>query len=201
MPRSFNWPGTSGMATSRTRIVLVATTLGLLALNAVVAYFYVDPPGGTQRELRAESESLKVQLRSAAASTTRFENVAAKVQSGSTEAVDFAKRYFLPKRVAYDAVLTELQRMAKESGLVTREKVFTEEPIEGSADLTLLNVTANFEGSYDNLMKFLYQVDKSPSLLILDTLQASPQQHGGQVNTSIRFQTIIRDEAGEGVQQ
>jgi hypothetical protein len=44
-------------------------------------------------------------------------------------------------------------------------------------------------------MKFLYQVDKSPLLLMLDTFQAAPQQHGNVVNASIRFQAVIRDDA------
>lgn len=186
---------------SRTRLTLLSVGFALVLLNLVALYFYLDPPGGTQKELRAESESLQVQLRSASATTTRFERVAAKVQSGSVEADQFAKQYFLPKRLAYDAVITDLQRMAKDSGLTWREGAYTEDDVDGSVDLKVLNITANFEGNYASLMKFVYLVDKDPSLLMLDTLQAAPQQHSQQVNISIRFQTIMRDDSAEGASQ
>ncbi len=45
-------------------------------------------------------------------------------------------------------------------------------------------------------MHFLYESDRSPMLLMLDTLQASPQQRGGLIDASIRFQEIIREEPG-----
>jgi Tfp pilus assembly protein PilO len=183
-------------------MILIGTALGLVVLNLVAAYFYVLPPGGTQKELRAESQNLRIQVRAARATAGRFERVAAKVQSGSVEATDFANRYFLPERTAYASVVAELQQMANVSGLKPREAAFTEEPVEGSADLSVMNVTENFEGTYDDLMKFLYQVDKSSSLLMLDTLQAAPQQHNNQVNASIRFQAIVRDDANDvAVQQ
>ena len=89
--------------------------------------------------------------------------------------------------------------MAQGSGLRERDAVFAEEPIEGTADLTLLTNTANYEGSYDNLMRFLYEVDESPMLLMLDNLQAAPQQKGGQISTSIRFQTIVQEGPGAEV--
>jgi len=33
-------------------------------------------------------------------------------------------------------------------------------------------------------------------LLMLDNLQAAPQQKGGQISTSIRFQTIVQEGPG-----
>jgi hypothetical protein len=87
--------------------------------------------------------------------------------------------------------------MAKASGLQERDAVYNEEPIEGSDDLNLLNSTANYEGTYENLKTFLYLVDHSPMLIMLENITAAPQQKGNQINTSIRFQAVIRD---DGVQ-
>ncbi|MBV8817636.1 MAG: hypothetical protein JO022_04710, partial [Acidobacteriaceae bacterium] len=123
-------------------------------------------------------------------------DVANKVQVGSTQSNDFEAKYFLPKRLAYAALIAEIQRMAKASGLQQRDAVFSEEPVEGSVDLSVLNVTANFEGTYESLIHFLYEEDRSPMLLMLDTLTAAPQQHGNQINTSIRFQNIVTEETG-----
>jgi hypothetical protein len=58
-----------------------------------------------------------------------------------------------------------------------------------------LNVTANYQGTNADLMKFLYEADHSPMLLILDALTAAPQQRNNQINTAIRFQAIVREPA------
>jgi hypothetical protein len=54
-------------------------------------------------------------------------------------------------------------------------------------------------------MHFLHEADKSPMLLMLDTLMASPQQTGGRINASLRFQAIIQEDgtatAGVGNKQ
>jgi Tfp pilus assembly protein PilO len=146
----------------------------------------------------AEGQQVRNEIAATRSVAVRLRTVAEKVQLGGTESSDFERKYFLPKRVAYEAVIGEIQRMAQASGLRERDAVFAEEPIEGTADLTLLTNTANYEGSYDNLMRFLYEVDKSPMLLMLDNLQAAPQQKGGQISTSIRLQTIVQE--GPGVE-
>ena len=176
----------------------------LAVLNAIALFFYLAPPGGSRRELSKQSEQLRSAIAAARLQANKLKTVSQRVQIGGEQSIDFESRYILPRRQAYDAVLAEIQRMAQAANVTEREGVFTEEPIEGTADLTVLNATANFEGSYSNLLQFLYQVDKSPMLLMLDTLSASPQK-SGQITAQVRFQAIIRDEptaaAASGVQQ
>ena len=195
MTRSFNWPssGTTGVG-GGTRVILLGACAALVVLNAIALFLYLDPPGGSRGDLAIEQQALRTEINSTRAKALRLKTVAAKVQTGSTESSGFESQYFLPRRQAYATIVAEIQRMAKISGLRERDAVYSEEPIEGTADLSLLNSSASYEGSYDNLMSFLYEVDRSPMLLMLDTLQAAPQQKGGQISTSIRFQAIIRDD-------
>jgi len=90
-------------------------------------------------------------------------------------------------------VIEEIQRMAKVSGLQERDAGFSEEPIEGTADLSLLTIKANYEGSYSSLIRFLFESDHSPMLLMLNSLTAAPEKNG-QIVADIRFQAVIRDE-------
>jgi hypothetical protein len=196
MARSFNFTAVNGRGP---RFWLQATVITLAVANAVALFLYVAPPGGTRKELVEQSEQIRHQILATRAGAKRLRNVADKVQTGSKEAGNFENKYFLGKRDAYDAVISEIQRMAAASGVQEREGVFSEEPIEGSDDLSVLNVTANFQGTYDNLMRFLYEADRSPLLLMLDTLQAAPQQHSPQINTSIRFQAVVREGATGGI--
>lgn len=197
MPRNFEWLSALLGGNQRgPRFWLQITGLALALFNGIALYFYLDPPGGSRADLAAEGQQVRNEIAITRSGAVRLRNVADKVQLGSTESADFETKYFLPKRVAYEAVIAEIQRMAAASGLRERDAVFAEEPIEGTADLTLLTNTANYEGTYDNLMRFLFEVDKSPMLLMLDNLQAAPQQKGGQISTSIRFQTIVQESPG-----
>ncbi len=194
MRRSFSLPLNGGLARRGPRLWLQVAGVVLTILNIALLFLLVDPPGGSRGDLTEQSQALSREMIQARSRSARVRNVAGKVQIGSTQSDNFEAKYFLPKRTAYEAVMAEIQRMAQASGIQERDAVFSEEPIEGSADLSVLNLTANYEGTYQNLMHFLYEGDKSPMLLMLDTLTASPQQHGNQINASIRFQTIIKDE-------
>lgn len=182
------------------RYWLQITGVTLALLNAVALFLYLDPPGGTRRELLQQSLQVRNEIAATRTSAVRLKTVAANVQLGNTQSSAFETIYFLPRRAAYQRVIGELQRMAQASGLQEGDRVYSEEPIEGTANLTLLNIAANnYQGTYDNLMHFLHEVDKSPMLLMLDTLMASPQQTGGRINASLRFQAIIQEDGSVGV--
>jgi len=196
MPRNFNWLPTVRSGTRRgPRFWLQLIGAVLALLNGAALFFYFDPPGGSRKELAQEGFEVRRQIVATRSKMLRLQSVSAKVQTGNTESTAFETKYFLPKRTAYSAVIAELQRIAGASGLQQREWVSSEEPIEGAPDLALLNIAANYEGPYQNLMRFLYEADRSPMLLMLDTLTAAPQQKGGEINVQIRFQTIIKEEA------
>jgi hypothetical protein len=196
MPRSFDWKTLKGNGEPRgPRFWLKAGVAALAVLNCAALFLYFDPPGGSRAELQAESANVRMQVAAARAQAHRLETVSNKVQLGSTESSRFEPKYFLGRRQAYSTVLAEIQRMAQTAGLQARDAVFSEEPIEGTDDLSLLNMSANYEGPYSSLTRFLYEADRSPMLLMLDAMTASPQQKPGLITTSIRFQAIIRDPA------
>lgn len=196
MPRSFNapiFPERSGRAVSTW---ILAVCIILAVANLVALYLFFFPPGGSRVELSQESEQLRAQIRAARTTTVRLRNVSGKVQIGSGQAGSFESQYFLPERQAYDRVIAELQRMSQAAGVQEREAVFSKEPIEGSDDLSLLNMAARFEGPYASFIKFLGEVDHSPMLLMLDTVQATPQSKNGQIDAEMRFQAIIQEPSG-----
>ncbi|HEX4170368.1 MAG TPA: type 4a pilus biogenesis protein PilO [Bryobacteraceae bacterium] len=203
MPKNSKLPALDAKVGKRgTRFWLQAAVGTLAALNLAALVVYFVPPGGSREELTAESQHLRTEMAAARAQTTRLKRVSGKVQTGSEQSTDFEARYILPKRQAYETIIEEIQRMAKASSLEQGEGVWTEEPIEGTADLTILTHTTNFQGPYQSLMRFLYEVDHSPKLLMLYTLQATPQK-AGQVTAQMKFQAIIRDSeyAAAGGQQ
>lgn len=186
----------AGLEQRGIRFWLQIAVIVLALLNCAALFVYLAPPGGSRAELAEQNQQIRSAIIAAKAQTNRLKTISAKVQIGSSQSGDFEAKYFLPKRNAYEAVIEEIQRMVKEAGIQERDAVFSEEPIEGTTDLSVLNATANYGGSYDSLMHFLNLADHSPMLLMLDALQAAPQQKGGEITTSIKFQAIIREDAG-----
>lgn len=194
MPRSFSFlPSPSTREGPRFWLQSAAIALGVL--NVVALILYLFPPGGSRRELEDQAAQIRTQITAASRLANRQRAVAQNVQLGSAQSADFMKHFILPKRVAFAEVISEIQRIARVSGMSEKDASYTEEPIEGTADLTLLGSSANYEGSYENLRKFLYHVDRSPFLIMLESLQVAPQQRGNQVNSNIKFQAVIQDDA------
>ncbi len=195
MPRSFNLKlGGGGLDRGPGFwLPIVAGSLGLL--NVIALGLLLWPPGGSRSDLEAEGARLRQQIASVRSQSSRLRQVAAEVQTGGEQAANFEDKYILPKRTAYERLFAELRRITKASGMQDRDAVYSEEPIEGTADLTLLSSSANYEGTYQNLRRFLLELDHSPVLVMLENLQAAPQQKGNRINASMRFQTILREPA------
>jgi len=172
---------------------LQTTAATLLLLNLIALYFYFAPPGGSRRELAAQSAQIHQQVVAARFTAQRLATVSGKVQLAGTQTTTFEGKYFLPGREVYRKVFSDFEKLTQEAGVQQRDGVFTEEPIEGSKDLTLLTFSVNLDGTYADLMHFLYAVDHSPSLLILDSLNAAPQQGKDRLNLAVKFLIVMRE--------
>src|SRR4030088_588248 len=99
-------------------------------------------------------------------------------------------------RSTFSAVLGELNHDAEKVNLKAKDSQYTLEPIEGSDALGMISITANYEGEYPNLTKFINELDRSPRFLIIERLQAAPQPVGKVVNANFRLLAFVRDETG-----
>jgi Tfp pilus assembly protein PilO len=193
MSRNSNWfdlKSTTGPARW-----LKIGVLGLALLNLVALFLYVAPPGGSRRELRERQSALENNIRLRQMATERLKTVSAKVELGGEQTDKFSQQYFLPQRTAFAVLVGELFRLSSAAGLHEGQRTYTHEPIEGTDDLSLLTINANYQGSYADLMNFVNQVDHSDQLLILDTISATPQGQGtGVLNITSRFLAIVKDD-------
>jgi Tfp pilus assembly protein PilO len=125
-------------------------------------------------------------------SSTR-QHVAA-VEQGRSEGDKFLNQYFLARRTAYSTLLSELVDAADRAKIKPKEHAYATEPIEGSDTLSMMSISANYEGTYANLMRFVHEIDRSPRLLIIEALNAAPEQSGGTLNISMKIDTFVRDD-------
>jgi hypothetical protein len=75
------------------------------------------------------------------------------------------------------------------------------EPIEGSDDLAMMIITGNYEGTYADLMEFINRLDRSSRLLIIESLNATPQQGGaGVLTVNMKLDAFVRHDGYRPVQ-
>ena len=182
------WPPRDTLEVARLAAIV------LLLLNLPALWMVVRPPGGSPADLQNELTDLRAQVRQRRDLLTRSRLLAARVEAGRTGGQLFVSKYFLDRRTAASEITEELVTDAKEAGITLRDAAYPIEPVEGSDNLSTMTVSANFEGSYADLIHLLDRIDKSSRLLIIDSLQATPQQGSGRLNIGLRFIVFVREE-------
>lgn len=196
MPRNSN-PQTAGPK-GRDAGVILRIALGVLVvLNLTAAGFVLFPPGGSAEEMEQQLAALQSQVatQSKKLETTR-QHVAA-VEKGRSQGDQFLSGYFLSRRSAYSTLLGELSDAAQQSQIKPKEHSYATEPIEGSDTLSMMTITGAYEGTYKDLMNFVHQVDQSPGLMIIESLNAAPQAGSNILSVSLKIDTFVREDAGE----
>jgi hypothetical protein len=166
--------------------------LGLLAAaNLVAAYFVLRPLGGSPQELRQQVSEMRMQIRQQQNTLERTRVMAGKIEVGRGEGDKFMTRFFLPRRTAYSTVMAELTELATKAKITPKESANAIEPIDGSDVLEMMQITANYEATYGDLVRFVNMLDKSDRLLVMESLNATPQQGGGKLNVMIKLDTFV----------
>jgi len=166
----------------------------LLAANLVAAYFVIRPIGGSPEELQQQATEMRAQIRQQQKGLEQMRALAGKIEIGRAEGDKFMSKYFLPRRTAYATIMTELNDVATQSKVTTKESSYAIEPVEGSDTLDMMQITANFEGGYGDLLHFVNMIDKSGRLLILESLNAAPQQNGQKLNVMLKVDTYVKED-------
>jgi type IV pilus assembly protein PilO len=190
MPRSFSL----NLKDPRVAARLVVGTLALANVAAALVAFH--PWGGSAEDLRREQQDVRRQLADLQARIVRTRALTSKVAQARKEGEGFLGQYVNDRRSASSAILDELQRTAKEAGITAKSQTANFEPVEGSDTLSQMTISAAYEGTYANLIKFVNLLDKSKRFLIIENLSATPQQTGATLNVSLKLDTFVRDEAG-----
>lgn len=192
MPRRFDWPQFASRLALRDRRAVMRVVLAVLAVaNLVATALVVWPPGGSVEQLENTLSTRRTQLIQKRALLERSKSQAGKVESGRQAAAGFEKRYFTDRRVASSAFVSEIIRQAKDAGIRAKEHSFVFEPVEGSDTLSMMTITASFEGSYADLVEFVNRIDRSERFLILDSLTAQPQLGGGVLNVAMKINAFV----------
>jgi len=190
MPRSFSLDLKSHTRDPRH---LVRALLGLLLVaNLVAAWFVFQTPGGTLEQIEADLVAKRKQLSLRQQSVTRFKQLVSQTEDARAVGDSFLNAYFLPRKHAYSMLEIDLANAAKGAGIQAKDRTNSFEPIEGSDTLGMLNVNANFEGTYADLIELVNALDRAKRLIIIEQLQAQPQQGGNTLAITLKLNTFFR---------
>lgn len=177
------------------RLVWKQALLLLAVANVAIFFLLVRPIGGTAEDLAAQLEQTRRQARIRQGEVVQLKAFAARIQKVRAEQNNFVGNYFMDRRTASSTILTEIGASANQAGLKPREHSFVIDPVEGSDNLGMMTITANYEGSYGGLVEFVNLIDRSPRFLIIDNIQAAPQQQTGSLAARFKINTFVREGA------
>ena len=168
--------------------------LGVLAVANVAAFFLlVKPVGGSAADLDARLADLQMQVKRQQLSLRTAREMTKKLDGARAEHEQFMATHFMDRRTMSSTILSEIKNSAATAGLVAKEHSFAFEAIEGADNLGLMTITANYEGDYAQLVKFVNLIDRSKLFLIIDNMQAAPQQQGGKLTARFKINAFVRD--------
>ena len=191
MPKSFSFEWRKIVRDPKSALRMVLGVL--LAANVVAAFFAYQTPGGSLDSLENEIGQARRDLAARQQALMRLRTIAGKSTVARQAGDKFLNEYFLDRRTAYSTMETDLAEAAKSAGVKARERSYSYEPVEGSESLGMVTVTANYEGTYADLVEFVYAMDRSKRLLIIDSLAAQPQQSLGVLNITVKLNAFFRD--------
>jgi hypothetical protein len=189
MPRSFN------LSSGHNPLTLIRWGLGTLAVaNLVALFFVIRPLGGSAQELSQQALEMHLEIGQRKTTLERTRLLASKIATGRGEGDKFATSYFLPRRTAFSNVMAQLNDLAGQAKVAARDSAYALDAVDGSDTLDMMQISANFEGTYPDLIHFINLLDKSDQLLIIESLNATPQQSGGRLNVALKLDTFVQED-------
>ncbi|MBV8732148.1 MAG: hypothetical protein JO336_20260 [Acidobacteriia bacterium] len=176
------------------RVVMRAILGTLLAANLVAAIMAFKPFGGSADDLRREQSNASRQLAVLEARLANTRRLVQKVERARKEGDDFLAKYFSDRRTTYSTLFEELSHAEQAAGIKLRNNSLELNPIEGSDTLQMMSLTVAYEGDYPSLEKFVNLLDKSPRFLIIESMQAAPQQNSQLITVSLKLDAFVEEE-------
>jgi hypothetical protein len=196
MPRNSKSQGPGPRVQRRDVRRTIRIVLGsLLALNVIAAGLLLFPPGGSADDLEREQASLQSQMMQKRALLERTRLNVSAIEKAREEGNQFLDSYFLNRRIADSTLLSALTEAASKAQIKERDRAQTTEYIEGSDSLSMMTISANYEGTYKNLLNFIGELDHSKHLLIIESMSAAPQQGSNILTVSLKIDAFMRDDS------
>ena len=170
--------------------------LGLLAALAALElgfwFFAVRPLSNRETEQQALTAAMEQQAGAKREAVERLRDAKMKIDVATESGDELLARLTFAHQTTFSELLTEIGAAAQEAGVEVRETNYESDTIEGNDRYGMVTISANFRGSYENLVKLLHRLDRSEKFLIIERLGAAPRDEG-DLAISMRIDAFVRE--------
>lgn len=171
-------------------VVLLAAALVLdVAIYAAVVYpLGVRVAGADSRAAQADREMRTAEKEHAAAEALAGSAQRAEVELGTFYGEVLPADLNAAQRLTY----VRLAELARASNLRIVRRTASAEPVQGSA-LDRLKIGLALQGAYEDIRKFVYELETAREFVIIDTLAIMPEREpGGDLVLTLELSTYYR---------
>jgi Tfp pilus assembly protein PilO len=182
---------------------LLPAFLALAALNLLVFAAWTAPRTVRLRTATARLEAAREQVRGERAQVARLAERGEAIRANAADIERFYTRVVGPEVTDLVPTLEEIERMARTLGLSPGPRGYRRDDVPDAA-VERVAVTLPLEGSYEQLVGFLREVETSSRFLTVDRIALSGKEEGGalQVEMSAYMRlppgAVVRRRGGGG---
>lgn len=151
------------------RARLLVPCLALLGLNAAAFLVFTLPRGIQERTQNARAATLRREVERQRQTTAALARRADTERANAVDAERLLREVLRPRNTALLPTLEEIEEIAGEPGLRAGRRNFKPLEMRGTP-LTRMLVTVPLRGTYQQLVRFLERVERSPRFLTVDRI-------------------------------
>jgi Tfp pilus assembly protein PilO len=169
---------------------LLPAFLLLLVVNLLTAAVWTVPRSLRLRSATARVEAAREMVEQERSMVAQQRERGDAIDANAEDLTRFSDTVVGPERVELLPTLEDIEAMARAPGLTPGRRSFRREEVEGTA-VERVAVTLPLEGSYQQLVGFLREVERSERFLTVDgvSLRGEP---GGEANLQVEMSAFMR---------
>ena len=171
----------------------IATGLAVLLFDVVFYWSAFRPLEVREQEAVTTIATLEEHLSQRSKTVAQLRSVVERAATARSTGDKLIDKITIGRQVAFSTLVAELDVAANKAGIEGRDRTYDIEPIEDSEELRIVRINTNFQGRYENVVRFLNLIDRSEKFLIIESLGASPLATSGSLQVTMRIDTFVRD--------
>jgi Tfp pilus assembly protein PilO len=175
---------------------LVPAFLVLLAVNLVALAGWTGPRHWRQKNAAARAEAARSELERQRRGTAALRERAASIRGNAADVERFYRSLAGSEKADLLPTLKAIEKLAGSPGLRPGSRAFQREEVR-DARVERVAVALPLEGSYEELVGFLREVEASPRFLTVDRVSLRAETDGG-ARLQVELSTYLRQGADGG---
>ena len=174
---------------------LLPLFLALLGANVLALLVWTGPRYWMQKNAARRAQAARAELDRQRQTTIALRERAAAIRENAADVERFERSLAGAERADLLPALKAIEDLARSPGLKPGARAFQREEVQ-DAPVERVAVTLPLEGSYEQLVGFLREVEASPRFLTVDSVAMRAENQGG-ARLQVQLSTYLR-KSGEG---